>query len=150
MSVAPLLKSHDVFQALTVDEVDRLSRFSSKKHLAAGEWAFRPGEPATHLFVLLAGRIQLRLRSAATESSLPMAKIDPGDFLGLSALLEESRYNAGAQCLAASDVLVIEAKPLRGLLLENPRVGFAVMTAVARGYSERYTDVLRRLHGILE
>ncbi|MCP4686018.1 MAG: hypothetical protein GY867_11335 [bacterium] len=67
----------------------------------------------------------------------------------MSPLLDSPRYTSTAQCREVTEVLSIEAKPLRELLRQNPQVGFEILNRVAHIYFSRYIDVLKNLQGVV-
>ncbi len=148
MSVARMLKGHEVFQSLTVEEVDRVSKFSSTKSFQAGEFIFRHEGVASHVFLLLEGRVRLLL-PAEGGIEIVVGRAEPGDLFGLSPFLGSTRYTASGLCVEPTTVLAIEAAPFNALLKANAHVGMAVMGAVARAYFSRYVEMMRRLQGVV-
>lgn len=149
MSIERMLKAHDLFQSLTPDEVHQVNRFSTVRKCQAGDVVFRARDTGTHLFIVIEGLVNLMIPSPASEVGWVMARAEQGDLFGLSPLLGSSTYTLSAQTARVTDVLAVEAKPLRELLLANPVVGFDVMTSVSRTYFHRYVELTRRLQGIL-
>ena len=149
MSISTMLKGHDLFKSIAVEQVDKISGFSSLKKFHKGEGVYRHDAPATHVFVLVKGQVQLRLPGASGDFSIIVSKVEPGYLFGLSPLMGGNRYTVTAWCAADSEILAVEAKPLQAMLLQNPHVGHLFMSAVAKAYSERYLEMLRRLQAIL-
>lgn len=149
MRPASLLTRSDLFGFLPVEEVDKLSRFSREREFAAHEWILHRDERAADLFLVLDGAVQLRLPAHKGESAIILHTIEPGTFVGLSALLEGARYTASAMAATPSTLLVIEGKPLRRLISVNPRLGQEILATVARGYADRYAQVLTRFQGVV-
>ena len=150
MSVVTMLKGHDLFQALPIEEVEKVSRFSSLKHLEEGERVYEDNAHASHVFVLVEGSIHLQLPASPPEFSMIISQVQPGYFFGVAPLLGSTRYTTTAKCAKPSDILAIEARPFRELLQANPVVGMRVMSAVAQAYADRYIELLKRLQGILK
>jgi len=149
MSLEKVLKGHELFRALSVEEVSRVSALSSVKSLRKGETLFLHNQPSTHLYVLLEGSVYLQLPANPPEFSFAISKIQEGELFGLSSLFESPTYTSTARCGEDSKVLSIEARPFRELLRENHGVGFDVMNRVARIYFERYLGVLKRLEDVV-
>lgn len=145
MGVDTILKGHDLFQSLKVDEAHALSGFSSVKQFLADDIIFQYNDPATHVYMLMTGSVYLRLPANPQGFSLVISKIEKGELFGLSPLLDSERFTATAQCIKDTEVLSIEAKPFRELLRTNCPVGFNVMSLVADIYFSRYIDVLQNL-----
>jgi CRP-like cAMP-binding protein len=149
MSIDTMLKGNELFKSLSVEEVHRISNFSSAKEFNANEMVFVHDRPSTHCYVLMDGVVYLQLPSSLPEFSLNIAKVRKGELFGLSPLLDSPRYTASAKCYAPTKVLAIEAKPVREILQKNHLVGMDVMSRVARIYFTRYIDLVRRLQEVV-
>ena len=149
MSVSTMLKGYELFRALPVKDVDRISGFSSLKKYQKGETVYKCDIPATHVFMLVNGLIYLRLPARPAEFSMIVSKVEPCYLFGLASLMGSQRYTVTAECVQGCEVLAIEAKPLQVMLQENLHVGYLIMSAVAKAYSERYMEMLKRLQNIL-
>ena len=149
MSLDGILKGHELFRSLGVDQAHELSSFSSVKRFEANETVFWYNDAAGHIYMLMEGAVDLRLPADDQDFSLVISKIEKGELFGLSPLLDSPRYTATAQCGAATELLSIEAKPFRELLKRNCPVGFEIMNQVAHIYFNRYIEVLRKLHGVV-
>lgn len=149
MVVDRILKGHDLFRTLSIDETHRITDFSSEKRFNAGETVFKYGEPANHVYMLLEGSVDLRLPANPSDYSFVIARIEQGELFGLSPLLDSKRYTASALCKEDTDLLSIEAAPFRELLRGNDLAGFSIMNQVAHIYFTRYIDVLKNLQGVV-
>lgn len=149
MSIDRMLRGNELFRSLNVDEVNRISSFSSVKEFGANETIFKYDQQSTHVYMLMDGSVYLQLPSTPPEFSLTIAKVEKGELFGLSPLLDSPRYTATAKCFTAAKVLSIEAKPFREILQKNYLVGMDVMGRVARIYFTRYIDLLRRLQEVV-
>jgi len=149
MSVTRMLKGHELFQSLSVEEVDKVSSFSGLEELRKDQFVFESGTAGSHFFVLLQGRVNLRLAAAAHEASLVVGRIEKGDIFGLAPLLGAGQHTTSAQCAEPSKVLAVEAAPLRALLKKNSLVGLQVMTAVAQAYFSRYVETLKGVQKVV-
>ncbi len=149
MIIDQVLKGHDLFATLTVDEIHKLSSFASEKEFRAGETIFEYNQYCSHLYMLNEGSVYLQLPANPTEFSFAISKIEKGELFGLSPLLEATRYTATAKCYEATKVLSIEAQPFRELLKLNSLVGLDIINRIARIYYVRYLNLLKRLQDIV-
>ncbi len=149
MSVAKMLKGHELFGSLGFEEVERVSSFSGLKEYGKDDVIFDSGAVGSHIFVLQQGYVSLRLPAAAHEASLLVGRLERGDMFGLSPLLGPGRHTTTAQCTEASTVLAIEADPFRSLLEENAQVGLHIMSTMAREYFSRYIETLTRVQRVV-
>lgn len=149
MSVSKMLKGHELFQSLSFEEIDKINGFSELKQLSVGDRVFSAGSSGNQFFVLLEGRVSLRLPSDGHESGLVVGRIEKDDLFGLAPLLGAGSHTTTAECTEFCTVLAIDAPSLRSLLEQNCLVGFQVMNAAAQAYFSRYTEILNRLQNVV-
>jgi len=149
MGIGQILKGHDLFGLLSVEDMNLVSGFSSVKTLSAGESIFQFNALSTHVYVLMKGSVHLRLPSDDPDVSFLVHKLKTGEFFGLAPLLGQDRYTTTAYCTSAVQVLAIEAEPFRELLQHDYAVGYQVMREAARIYYSRYLGVIRSLQGVI-
>jgi signal-transduction protein with cAMP-binding, CBS, and nucleotidyltransferase domain len=149
MSIEKMLKGNVLFGSLSVDEVDRISTFSSVKEFRKDETIFTFNQASSHFYMMMDGSVYLQLPANPPEFSFAISKIQKGELFGLSPLLDSRRYTSTARCYAATRVLSIEAKPFREILRSNYPAGFTIMNQVARIYFGRYIDVLKRFQDVV-
>ena len=150
MNVVKMVKGHEVFRSLPFEDVEKVSNFSATKPFDKGAVVFQEGRPASHVFVLLEGRVEHRLPAKAGELNLVVGTVEKGEMFGLAPLMGSDRYTTTAHCAEASSVLCIEAEPLRALLEEHPDVALKVMRIAAQVYFARYVETLRQFQGTLQ
>ena len=149
MSVDRILKGHDIFRSLTVDEAHHVVAFSSVKKFEADETVFECNDAAGHVYMLLKGSVHLQLPANPPSYGFVISEMAQGELFGLSPLLDSPRYTSTARCLTATELLSIEARPLREMLRRNYPIGFEIMNRVAYIYFNRYVDVLKNLQGVV-
>jgi CRP-like cAMP-binding protein len=149
MTVAKILQGHELLKNLTMEEVDKISRFSERKKYKENETIFLHEAEAAHVYILLKGLVLLRLPAKPDEFRIVIARIEEGELFGLSPLLGSAKYTAEAQCAQGAEVLAIDAHQLRALLQADCLAGFYIMNEVAQAYFTRYIELLGRLQGIV-
>ena len=142
------LQHHELFGLLTPKEVERLSNASGVVKLAKGERVYAEGIPASHLFVLLKGRVELR-RPAEGELSFVVDEVIEGGVFGVSSLTGGERYLLNAECVEDSEVLKVESEALRHILDENPAIGYALQRRISQTFFKRYMEAMERLRSVL-
>jgi CRP-like cAMP-binding protein len=147
--VGEMLRHHELFGLLTPKEVERLSNVSGVVKLGKGERVYAEGIPASHLFVLLKGKVELR-RPAKGGLSLLVDEVVEGGVFGVSSLTGGERYLLNAQCVEDSEVLKVESQALRRILDENPAIGYAVQRRISQILFKRYVDAMERLRSIVQ
>jgi len=149
MSIDMMLKGHELFASLNVDEINQLSNFSSMKEFKADETIFEYNQPNTHFYMLMEGLVYLQLPVNPQELRFAISKVEKGELFGISSLLKSPRYTSTAQCYEDTKVLSIEAKPFRELLQLNCPAGLDIINQVAHIYFTRYLDVIKKLQDVV-
>jgi len=148
MAVDKVLMGHDLFAMLPTELMHRLSDVSAVKVCHAGEVVFEVNQPATHVYMLMNGQVQLRVPAEQGDISFIVSNIERGELFGLSPLLESKRYTSAAHCLSETELLAIEGEPFQELLRNNCPASFAIMNRVAHIFFHRYIDVIKSLQGV--
>ena len=146
--VGEMLQQHELFGLLTPKEVETLSNVSGVIKLGKGEIVYGEGIPASHLFVLLKGRVELR-RPAKGGVSFLVDEVAEGGVFGVSSLTGGERYLLNAKCVEDSEVLKVESQVLRGILDDNPAIGYALQRRISEIFFKRYVDAMERLRSTL-
>lgn len=148
--VVEKLQRQDLFALLNPKEVERLSSASGVVGLKKGEKVYSEGLPASHLFVLLKGKVELR-RPAEGGLHLVVDDIPEGGIFGVSSLLAKGeRYLLDAECVEDSDVLKVESRILRAILDENPVAGYAIERRISQIFFKRYVATMERLRAVVQ
>jgi CRP-like cAMP-binding protein len=112
------------------------------------EALFREGDPATALYFLIDGAVDLRYvvkdaRTGALQRDFLVGHVNPGEVLAISALIEPYTLTTEARTTAVSRLLRIDAAGLRALCELDARLATGMMKAAARAAMERleYTRV---------
>ncbi len=142
------LQHHELFGLLTPKEVERLSSASGVMKLGKGERVYAYGTPASHLFVLLKGKVELR-RPAKGGLSFLVDEVAAEGVFGVSSLTGGERYMLNAECIENSEVLKVDTKVLRHILDANPSTGYAVQRRISQIFFKRYVDAMEKLLSIV-
>ncbi|MFZ0962147.1 MAG: cyclic nucleotide-binding domain-containing protein [Terriglobia bacterium] len=142
------LQRQDLFALLTPKEVERLSSASGVVKLKKGEKVYSEGLPASHFFVLVKGKVELR-RPAEGNLNLLVDDIPEGGIFGVSSLAQGERYLLNAECVEDSDVLKVESRVLRAILDENPAAGYAFERRISQIFFKRYVEAMERLRSVV-
>jgi CRP-like cAMP-binding protein len=142
------LEKHELFRLLSPKDMGRLSNASGLVKLKEGDTVCSEGIPASHLFILIKGRVELRRATRGGPSFLVDDLIE-GSIFGVSALTGTDRYLLNAECVEDSEVLKIEGKVLRQILDENPVVGYATQRRISQIFFKRYVDAMERLETVV-
>jgi CRP-like cAMP-binding protein len=94
----------------------------------------REGSPADHLLIVCSGRVKV-IASSAEGRLLLLRVAGPGDFLGLAALLQATRYRVSAESLEPCVIKSIPRSDFIRFMTKSPSVGQLIAHALAREYN---------------
>jgi CRP-like cAMP-binding protein len=143
------LEKHEIFGLLSPTELSELSSSSGIMNLHEGDRVCTEGHPATHFFVLLTGRVELRKRTREGPSFL-VDDLLPGSVFGISSVADGARYFLDGECVEDSEVLKIEADALRHVLDVNPQVGYATQRRLSKVFYKRYVDAMEWVQEVVQ
>jgi CRP-like cAMP-binding protein len=100
------------------------------RSFSAGTTLYYAGAPATDLYLIGSGRVQLVKRARGVERSIGLYGAD--EIVGEEALLPGAHRSASAQAIEPVTALVIESDTFRALVRRRPELGEGVMQQLAR------------------
>jgi len=89
------------------------------RELAAGQVIFGEGEPGREMYVIIAGEVEIRKKTAGA-STKTLTVLRAGDLFGEMALVEEKPRSASAVAVKATRLLVMNEGLLDSMLDRNP------------------------------
>jgi CRP/FNR family transcriptional regulator, cyclic AMP receptor protein len=130
------LKGLVLFQDLRDADLGRLAQALHSRTYHAGETIFLEDDIGRALFVLEAGKVELT-KKAPDGSQRKIFTVEPGEFFGEMALLEQLPRTASAVAVERSKLYLLYRSKLDALLSSNPRIGATIMTVLAQLLSAR-------------
>ena len=136
-----LLRRYPLFAGQNHYMLEEIARLSSEVTRAKNEWLFHENEEANRLYLVLEGAVALTLfvylngkqQHLATSHSLGKNEI-----VGWSSIVKPHQYKLGARAVKDSQLLEINAIPLRQLLDDNPEYGYHFLRQITEVISERF------------
>jgi len=92
--------------------------------VAAGQYLFREGDAGAEMYIIESGSIAIQ---RAARGSEPLALLEPGDFLGEMAILEDQPRFASALARSDTRLLRIERGAFAELLRQNVEIAIRIM-----------------------
>lgn len=124
----------DLTRGVGQDFVDGLTAASVKEEHAQGDILFKKGDPADHAFLLLIGRVHLKMGETGHVVHIVSR---PGETFGWSSLVDRTTYSASAECVAATTIRKLHRRKLRKLLEIDPANGLIFFQRLAAMLGER-------------
>jgi CRP/FNR family transcriptional regulator len=122
---------------------EALRSFSAASHLCTypdGAVLFVEGQVPRGAFVLCSGRV--KLSTTSREGKVLILKMaEPGDALGLSAVVSGTPYELRAETLGPCHVNFIERDALMKLLEKHIEVGLHTAQALSKEFQSAYRDI---------
>ena len=150
-----LLRTVDILEPLSDEELDALARRCPDDHLQAGEIFYTPYDTSEKLFILKRGRVRVYRTTDGREYT--QALVEAGTVFGEMALTAQRLQGAYAQAMEASIVMVMSREELEHLILQKPEVGLHLAHLLSERLRRQETrledantkDVHARLAGII-
>lgn len=143
MSHAPFLRKVDVFRELEQDQLEKLAGVMQEAQYDEGEVIFNERAPGQHLFVVLAGVVEIFRAIEGEERHVRLARLEPGEVFGELSLADDQPRSAGARATIdpTTTLLVVSRANLERLLDENPTLAVRFYRGLARKLGERLRKV---------
>jgi CRP-like cAMP-binding protein len=148
MITSEYLKGVDIFEGLRREQLDNLVKFCEAVTCARDTIIFTEGDNANFLYILVQGRVDLRLRLRLFKRRFLVTKEDrskemivtsvpEGKAFGWAALTKPSEYEVSAHCIEQSQLTRIDGQRLLTYCQEFPETGFFVMRNLATIIGQR-------------
>lgn len=149
MTTIDALTLSELFEDLDADRATAIAAAGRHFRHRSGDVIFREGQPASDLYALGEGRVALDINVQVTPDRPDVpTTVDiagPTDCFGWSALVEPYVYTATARCVESCAGFVVDGAELRKLMRDDPRLGYEVMSKLARCVAGRLDQTRARL-----
>ena len=151
-SIKEVLRSSEIFQGLTDDELDKLLPLCQEQSYEAGAVMFCEGAQCNYVQTLKSGRVALETELAISRSGAERATIDvlsQGSSFCWSALMEPHILTSSGRCLEKTEILALDGEKLKALLDENPQMGYKVANNLVKVVASRLQHTKQTMEQIL-
>lgn len=131
------LHGFKLFTGLDLADLDSISRIAHVQEFETGEELLTEGAPAEQLYLILKGRMVVKVRSPEGREVV-IDELGPGEMLGWAAVMEPNVYTASAWTTEPSELIVIPSDRLRVLCDENQHIGYQVGKGVGEVIARRF------------
>jgi CRP/FNR family transcriptional regulator, nitrogen oxide reductase regulator len=135
-----IIKSLSLFDKMTDDELDALLVPAQSRRLPIGESVFEQGQPATHFFLLLHGRLKVTQVTSAGQQII-VRVVHPGDLFGFAKALQRNDYPGTALAAAESVVLSWPTELWPKFVERNPRLAVSAMETIGQRLEEAHVRI---------
>ncbi len=151
-STREALRSSEIFQGLTDDELDKLLPLCQEQSYEAGAVMFCEGAQCNYVQTLKSGKVALETELVISRSSAERATIDvlsEGSSFCWSALMEPHILTSSGRCLEKTEIIALDGEKLKALLDENPQMGYKVANNLVKVVASRLQHTKRTMERIL-
>ena len=123
------------------DFVKALTAMSVKEEHEQGAILFRKGEPANCAYLLLIGRVHLKMGETGHVVHIVSR---PGETFGWSSLVDRDIFSSSAECVEQTNLRKLHRKDLRKLLDKDPVNGLIFFQRLAGMLGDRLLESYAR------
>jgi len=131
---------HEVSQ----QHLEQLAKVARLRDFDELEVVFREGDVAQHIYLVVFGNVSLDICAPGVGCKRVMT-IGPGEVLGWSALLEQTRMTATARTLEISRLVEIDAAPLLMMCESDLAIGYEIMRRTMLALAKRLSATRMQL-----
>ncbi|HUS93833.1 MAG TPA: cyclic nucleotide-binding domain-containing protein [Patescibacteria group bacterium] len=136
------LRRYPFYSFMSTDQLRDVAMISDEVSYSTGDVLFTIGEQADVCFMLIQGAIDLHYvvgdeHEPALRKEFVVGTINPGEVLGISAIVQPYKFTATAIAINDSRLLRTDAKALRELCQKDPALNLGLQTMVAKATMER-------------
>lgn len=124
------LRAVKLFEGLAEAQLRSLADIAQLKRMKAGEALFEAGQPGTHFYAVVAGKVRV-YRAAPSGKEQILHIFGPGEAFAEVPVFEGKTYPASAQALEESLLVGVERKGFVEALRRDPELGLGVMALLS-------------------
>ena len=137
-----MLCRFSLFAGLDSSVYQELAVASRETTLKTGESLFKEGDRADALYLVLEGRIDLKINlDKDGVRHQDIATVTNGHMMGWSALVEPYIYTLSAIAVADCKLVSLDASAVREMMEQNHEVGYTIMKRLAQAIGARLTNL---------
>jgi signal transduction histidine kinase len=151
-STREVLRSSEIFQGLTDDELDKLLPLCQEQSYEAGAVMFCEGAQCNYVQTLKSGKVALETELTISRGAAERATIDvlsEGSSFCWSALMEPHILTSSGRCLEKTEIIALDGEKLKALLDENPQMGYKVANNLVKVVASRLQHTKQTMERIL-
>jgi CRP-like cAMP-binding protein len=140
-----LLENLHVFRGLTKREIGTIEKIAVQVSYKAGETVFEECSKGNDLYVIMSGKVKIQLESIVPHHDISLSTLKTGQIFGELALIDAEPRSANVLCLEDTKILVINGEKLQTLFEKNHRMGYVVMSNIAKTICDRIRKTNKQL-----
>jgi CRP-like cAMP-binding protein len=152
MMISPeVLRRYPLFSGLDDEMIKKLAMAGEKVSIKKGDWLFREGEVAKHLYIILKGKVEIKVSLGKEDMyQVGVTRLVDGDLFGWSSLVEPYKYQLGAVATTTCELAKFDGIRLCELFTHNPAVGYIMMSRITQVIGARLVHLRIRFVSLIE
>lgn len=143
MDPTPLLRSIELFEGLTDQDLAELGANLQRRQFVAGSMVFSQGDDGDSMYIVESGDINIHLPGDASRR-ISLKDIARGEYFGELALFDEKPRSASALATTDTVLLELQRRTLEGYLESRPKVALAILRTLSERLRETNTMLSAR------
>jgi CRP/FNR family cyclic AMP-dependent transcriptional regulator len=131
----PTLAAVPLFANIPPAELVKLAALARQENYAKNAEIMAEGDRSSGLYILLSGKVKVVLRSEEGKEII-LAILNPTEFFGEMALLDEAPRSADIIAMAPTSVLVIAKQEFKSWLQRQPDMALVIIKTLAQRLRE--------------
>jgi len=125
-----LLRSVDVFDTLSEEQLARVAEVAVPRSYGAGEAVFREGDEGSTCYMVRVGKVRA-IRGHPDGRTITLANFGPGDIFGELAMFDDEPRSATVETLEETELVAILGGDMRRLMREHPDIPVRLIASLA-------------------
>jgi CRP-like cAMP-binding protein len=142
------LKKVNLFENLSVNELEKIERISRMEAYAKGDVIFKEGTPGDQCYVITNGEVRIS-KFIPNIGEEALAVLKPGDYFGEMALIDTFPRSADAIANSDAALLAINKTELDKILIMDRELGYKLLWAFTKTLSKRLRETNEKMAGFL-
>lgn len=126
------LRDVEFFKEIDDDTLTLLERRLTRLAIRAGGQLFAEGDESDALYVIVSGRLEVRVTDNAGDGFRPVAQIGAGEVVGELGVLTGERRSAGAWAVRDTELIMFGRMAFETLMKESPQSIVSLTRLIAR------------------
>ncbi|MBI4197704.1 MAG: cyclic nucleotide-binding domain-containing protein [Chloroflexi bacterium] len=135
-----LMQRVDIFRGLSAAQVARVEALGRMVHIPADEVMGKAREDGPHIYIIVAGKVELTTRSGLGEVTVRVA--EAGESLPLATLLGKGTLITTMTAMTDLEALAVPRESLLRLYQSHPEIGACIYANMAEILAGRYKAAL--------
>jgi CRP-like cAMP-binding protein len=131
MDIRKHLSQVDIFNGLSLKQLDEVSRIVSDKEYKKGELVFSEGDDGIGFYIIISGRVKVYKVSPEGKEQI-MHIFNPGQPFAEVPVFEGSRYPANAEVMDNSRLFFFPKKDFVKLIHDNPSLAMNMLASLSQ------------------